>query len=86
MTETKEEKVIPMQQKNQVSQGEKYIITEAALSIIISTLEKFPYKEVEHILVPLKHQPGFIGKFSEYEQMIIDNYKQEQELLSKTKK
>lgn len=86
MTETKEEKVIPMQQRNQLSQEEKYIITETALSIIISTLEKFPYKEVEHILVPLKHQPGFIGKFSEYEQMIIDNYKQEQELLSKTKK
>ena len=86
MTETKEEKVIPMQQKNQISQGEKYIITETALSIIISTLEKFPYKEVEHILVPLKHQPGFVGKFSEYEQMIIDNYKQEQELLSKSKK
>lgn len=86
MTETKEEKVIPMQQRNQISQEEKYIITETALSIIISTLEKFPYKEVEHILVPLKHQPGFVGKFSEYEQMIIDNYKQEQELLSKSKK
>lgn len=86
MTETKEEKVIPMQQRNQTQQEEKYIMTETALSIIISTLEKFPYKEVEHILVPLKHQPGFIGKFSEYEQMIINNYKQEQELLSKTKK
>ena len=86
MTETKEEKVIPMQQRNQISQEEKYIITETALSIIISTLEKFPYKEVEHILVPLKHQPGFIGKFSEYEKIIIDNYKQEQELLSKTEK
>ena len=86
MTEKKEEKVIQMQQKNQISQEEKYIITETALSIIISTLEKFPYKEVEHILVPLKHQPGFVGKFSEYEQMIIDNYKQEQELLSKSKK
>ena len=86
MTETKEEKVIPMQQRNQTPQEEKYIMTEAALSIIISTLEKFPYKEVEHILVPLKHQPGFIGKLSEYEQMIINNYKQEQELLSKTKK
>ena len=86
MTETKEEKVIPMQQKNQTSQEEKYIMTGTALSIIISTLEKFPYKEVEHILVPLKHQPGFVGKFSEYEQMIIDNYKQEQELLSKSKK
>ena len=66
MTETKEEKVIPMQQRNKISQEEKYIITETALSIIISTLEKFPYKEVEHILVPLKHQPGFVGKFSEY--------------------
>ena len=86
MTETKEEKVIPMQQRNQISQEEKYIITETALSIIISTLEKFPYKEVEHILVPLKHQPGFIGKFSEYEKIIIDNYNQEQELLSKTEK
>lgn len=86
MTETKEEKVIPMQQRNQTPQEEKYIMTETALSIIISTLEKFPYKEVEHILVPLKHQPGFVGKFSEYEQMIINNYKQEQELLSKTKK
>ena len=86
MTEKKEEKVIQMQQKNQLPQEEKYIITETALSIIISTLEKFPYKEVEHILVPLKHQPGFIGKFSEYGQMIIDNYKQEQELLSKSKK
>ena len=86
MTETKEEKVIQMQQRNQISQEEKYIITETALSIIISTLEKFPYKEVEHILVPLKHQPGFVGKLSEYEKIIIDNYKQEQELLSKTKK
>ena len=86
MTETTEEKVIPMQQRNQISQEEKYIITETALSIIISTLEKFPYKEVEHILVPLKHQPGFIGRFSEHEKIIIDNYKQEQELLSKTKK
>ena len=76
MTETKEEKVIPMQQRNQISQEEKYIITETALSIIISTLEKFPYKEVEHILVPLKHQPGFVGKLSEYEKIIIDNYKQ----------
>ena len=78
MTETKEEKVIPMQQRNQISQEEKYIITETALSIIISTLEKFPYKEVEHILVPLKHQPGFIGKLSDYEKTILDNYKQEQ--------
>ena len=86
MSETTEEKVIPMQQRNQISQEEKYIITETALSIIISTLEKFPYKEVEHILVPLKHQPGFIGRFSEHEKIIIDNYKQEQELLSKTKK
>lgn len=86
MTETKEEKVIPMQQRNQISQEENYIITETALSIIISTLEKFPYKEVEHILVPIKHQQGFVGKLSEYRQMIIDNYKQEQELLSKTKK
>ena len=76
MTETTEEKVIPMQQRNQISPEEKCIITETALSIIISTLEKFPYKEVEHILVPLKHQPGFVGKLSEYEKIIIDNYKQ----------
>ena len=55
-----------MQQRNQISQEEKYIITETALSIIISTLEKFPYKEVEHILVPIKHQPGFVGNLSEY--------------------
>ena len=85
MTETKEEKVIPMQQRNQISPEEKFIITETALSIIISTLEKFPYKEVEHILVPLKHQPGFFGRFSEHEKIIIDNYKQEQELLSNQK-
>ena len=74
------------EEQSKVTAGEKFIITEQALSIIITTLEKMPYKEVEHILVPLKHQPGFIGKLSEYEQMIINNYKQEQELLSKTKK
>mgnify|MGYP003591768245 CR=1 FL=1 len=74
------------EEKSKVAEGENFIITEQALSIIIATLEKMPYKEVEHILVPLKHQPGFIGKFSEYKQMIIDNYKQEQELLSKSKK
>lgn len=74
------------EEKSKVAAGENFIITEQALSIIIATLEKMPYKEVEHILVPLKHQPGLISKLSEYEQMIIDNYKQEQELLSKSKK
>ena len=52
------------EEKSKVATGENFIITEQALSIIIATLEKMPYKEVEHILVPLKHQPGFIGKLS----------------------
>ena len=74
------------EEKSKVAEGENFIITEQALSIIIATLEKMPYKEVEHILVPLKHQPGFIAKLSDFEKTIIENYKKEQELLSQTKK
>ena len=65
---------------------EKFIITEQALSIIIESLEKMPYKEVEHILVPLKHQPGFIAKLSDFEKTIIENYEKEQKLLKTAEK
>lgn len=74
------------EEKSKVAAGEKFIITEQALSIIIATLEKMPYKEVEHILVPLKHQPGFIGKLSDFEKTIIENYEKEQELLKAAEK
>ena len=74
------------EEKSKVTAGENFIITEQALSIIIATLEKMPYKEVEHILVPLKHQPGFIAKLADFEKTIIENYEKEQELLKAAEK
>ena len=74
------------EEQSKVTSGEKFIITEQALSIIIATLEKMPYKEVEHILVPLKHQPGFIAKLQDFEKTIIENYEKEQKLLKTEEK
>lgn len=74
------------EEKSKVAAGENFIITEQALSIIIETLEKMPYKEVEHILVPLKHKPGFIAKLSDFEKTIIENYEKEQKLLKTAEK
>ena len=45
----------------------KIIIGEAILISIIQTLEKMPFKEVEAVLVPLKHVPGTLQDLAEYD-------------------
>ena len=51
-------------QNNQMQQ-KNFIISEGLLFNIIKTLEEFPYKTVESVLVPLKHVPNTLGNFEE---------------------
>ena len=79
-------------QNTQATQ-KNFIISQGLLLNIINTLEQFPYKDVEGVLVPLKHVPNTLGNFEETLEnskiQAVENYKksiEEQKNIQKDEK